>query len=218
MLYIDADYLAHRFTWNRTMDEAKKETDVHLKSILEELFEEDFTLVMAGKDNFRKEIYPDYKANRKPMEEEKKEFFNEYNQWVAEEYGAIRADGQEADDVVATLATQNDGIIVSPDKDLRTVPGKLFNPQTWTYELIDENTADYLFHLQLIEGDRSDNIPAVPGMGPVKSKKALGNKPLGKRLSRVKAIYRANALDKEYLQLMADLLWIRRNNQERYVV
>ena len=55
-LYIDADYLAHRFTWNRSLNKAKKECKKHIDEICAELWADEATLVLAGRDNFRKEL------------------------------------------------------------------------------------------------------------------------------------------------------------------
>ena len=218
-VYIDADYLPHRFTWNRTKEEGRADTRDHLDSILAELWADELVLILAGKDNFRKVIYPSYKANRPAMEQEKKDLFAEYKEWLMGQYPYEIADGQEADDLCAIrVMAHDDAVLVSPDKDMMTVPCKIFNPQKWILHDVSEDEADYNLHLQIIQGDRSDNIIGVPGYGPVKAKKALGDKPLGKRLSRVKAVYRANALSKEYLQLQTDLIYIRQSEEDRYIV
>ena len=218
-LVIDADYLQHRFLWNRTMDEAVKDAKQHLNDIQAELWADDILLVLAGKNNFRKEIYPEYKGHRPSLDEEKKKLFKEFRGLITQEYPHEYAEGQEADDTCAIRTLEHpDAILVSCDKDLLQVPCKVFNPTRWELTYVDEDMADYALHVQIIEGDRTDGILGVPGYGPVKAKKAIGNKPLGRRANRVKAVYRAQGLSKDYLQLQTDLIYIRRTEGDRYVL
>jgi len=83
-------------------------------------------LVFDSKDgsNFRKSLYPDYKANRKPCPEDLVPQFA-FIKEAAEAYGIIQfeASGYEADDVIATLTTKAkeqgcDISILTGDKDL----------------------------------------------------------------------------------------------------
>ena len=74
--------------------------------------------------------------------------------------------------------------------------------------------ANYNFYHQLLVGDRTDNIPGIDGIGPVKASRALGD--IGKDLE-----YYARVVREEYkrqyeskwedaLQEVAQLIWIRR--------
>ena len=75
--------------------------------------------------NFRKKILPEYKGHRnrkKPCGY--KRIINK----LKPEYEVIIMPELEADDAMGIYATQNPGnIIVSPDKDMRQIPGKLYN-------------------------------------------------------------------------------------------
>lgn len=75
----------------------------------------------------------------------------------------------EADDVMGIVATRAPGkfIIVSGDKDMMSIPGKLYH-QGVLHE-ISEAQAD-LYHLtQTLTGDPTDGYPGCPGIGPVKA-------------------------------------------------
>tara|TARA_Y100001963_G_C6497208_1_gene316197 strand:- start:140 stop:595 length:456 start_codon:yes stop_codon:yes gene_type:complete len=70
----------------------------------------------------------------------------------------------EADDAMGIYATKHPGnIICSPDKDMRQIPGKLYN--------MDEvSVIDYLdgpkWHaIQTLSGDQTDGYSGVPGIG-----------------------------------------------------
>ncbi|MFC1689748.1 5'-3' exonuclease H3TH domain-containing protein [Pseudomonadota bacterium] len=138
-------------------------------------------------ENYRNEIFPDYKANRDPAPEELKRQFS-WARSVAEAMGLqCFADARyEADDLIGTLAEfwRERGhpiCIVTADKDLAQLVGE--NDYWWDFSrnqklnarqltekfgVMPEQMADYL----ALTGDSVDNIPGVPGVGP-KSASAL---------------------------------------------
>ena len=131
-------------------------------------------------DTFRKKIYPEYKANRQTMPEE---LISQvpYIKRITTALGAISLEkpGFEADDIIATLSQRSsnrgiDVIIISGDKDLLQLVGpkiKVFDPlknitfnEDTVYERFGVKPANILDMLALM-GDKSDNIPGVPGIG-----------------------------------------------------
>ena len=80
----------------------------------------------------------------------------------------------EADDAMGIYATQHPGnIIVSPDKDMKQIPGKLYNLED-TITITPEEGAKW--HLiQTLAGDQTDGYSGVPGIG-VKRAETLFNK------------------------------------------
>jgi DNA polymerase-1 len=80
----------------------------------------------------------------------------------------------EADDVMGIYATKHSGnVIVSPDKDMRQIPGKLYNLED-TITITPEEGAKW--HLiQTLAGDQTDGYSGVPGIG-VKRAETLFNK------------------------------------------
>ena len=80
----------------------------------------------------------------------------------------------EADDAMGIYATQHPGnIIVSPDKDMKQIPGKLYNLDD-TITITPEEGAKW--HLiQTLAGDQTDGYSGVPGIG-VKRAETLFNK------------------------------------------
>ena len=138
----------------------------------------------AGKPAFRMEIYPEYKAQRSSMPEELKAQLDHLDQILeAMNIPAIRAEGFEADDVLATLSKRvPEGMelgIVTGDQDamqlvdgnvkvLRTTRGVSELKSYGRDEVIKEYgvTPEQIPDYKALTGDPSDNIPGVKGIGP----------------------------------------------------
>jgi DNA polymerase-1 len=124
-------------------------------------------LTDSGHD-FRRDIWPDYKAkrSRKPL------VYYELRKWVVETNPtSYLRDHLEADDILGILATNNTivkgpKVIVSIDKDLKQIPGLLFNPDK-DEEPTEVTQADAArWHLiQTLTGDQTDGYPGCPGIG-----------------------------------------------------
>ena len=135
---------------------------------------------------FRDEIYSDYKAHRPPMPDDLREQIAPIHEIIrAMGLPMLIVDGVEADDVIGTLAVQATAaeqpvIISTGDKDIAQLVNEhitLINTMNNTtmdragviekFGISPELIIDYLALL----GDKSDNIPGVPGVG---EKTALG--------------------------------------------
>ncbi len=131
-------------------------------------------------ENFRREIYPEYKAHRDAMPEDLPPQVAVIRQILqALQIPALEARGFEADDIIATLARRYaaEGIevtVVTGDKDLMqivddrvvlldTMKDTRSGPQEVRerFGVPAELVADVLG----LAGDTSDNIPGVPGIG-----------------------------------------------------
>jgi DNA polymerase-1 len=119
---------------------------------------------------FRKVFYPKYKANRKGVQ--KPEHLKALKEWFFEHYRTYMRPGLEADDCMGILASHpslipGEKIMVSEDKDMKTVPGMLFNPnRDKKPRKITRRDANRAFLIQTIVGDTSDGYPGAPGVGP----------------------------------------------------
>ena len=85
-------------------------------------------LFFSDTKNFRKKISPDYKGhrNRKKPCGYKRVISN-----LKIQYNVIIMKELEADDAMGIYATAHPGnVIVSPDKDMRQIPGKLYDLET----------------------------------------------------------------------------------------
>jgi len=138
----------------------------------------------GGMPKFRLEIFPEYKAQRSAMPEELRSQLDHLDEILdAMNIPAIRAEGFEADDALATMSRQVpedvDLFIVTGDQDamqlvdgrvkvLRTTRGV---SETKTYgrnEVVEEYgvTPEQIPEYKALTGDSSDNIPGVRGIGP----------------------------------------------------
>lgn len=129
----------------------------------------------------RKQIYPDYKANRSPAPEELKRQFGWCREWLeALGIACVSSDSWEADDLIGSLAHYHRRpdlplAILTADKDLAQLidEGDLW----WSY--LDNRQLDYravcrkfgVLPAQIAEwlaltGDKVDNIPGIPRVGP----------------------------------------------------
>ena len=131
----------------------------------------DLILFFSDVKNFRKKILPEYKGHRnrkKPCGY--KRVINE----LKKSYEVIIMDQLEADDAMGIYATKDPGnIIVSPDKDMKQIPGELYNLAE-KFTITNEEGAKW--HLiQTLAGDQTDGYSGVPGIG-VKRAEILFNK------------------------------------------
>lgn len=164
--------------WALTNDLAEFKTNINqqLLRIRDDLGGK-IVVCLSDNENFRKDIYPDYKANRK--NNRKPVGFKAAKAWMTKEWSAIIKPRLEADDVMGILSTKpgnTDAVIVSMDKDMRTIPGKLYRYRDGAKIVVTEAEADRYHLLQTLTGDTTDNYPGCPGIGPVKAE-AILNKP-----------------------------------------
>ena len=138
---------------------------------------------------FRHTIYPEYKANRK--HKRKPLGLGKIIKGVRERYTSESYPGLEGDDVMAILATSkkyDNPIIVSVDKDMRSVPCTLLAGDDM--ELITKRKADRHWMIQALTGDSTDNYFGIDKVGPVTAEKILGeSKTLEQMWEKVVAAY-----------------------------
>jgi len=172
-LLIDGDLVAFRCAASAENDNeaiAISRVEESIRQICEALGTMDFTIFLTGPDNFRKEICPDYKANRK--DKPKPKFLSACADFLIENYGAVRCTGHEADDALGYSQTK-DTIIVSYDKDLRQIAGKHYDFTKGELTTVEEKRGLRTFYEQMLIGDKGDNIVGVAGIGKAKAPRYL---------------------------------------------
>ena len=118
-------------------------------------------LFFSDSCNFRKDIQPDYKGHRN---RKKPCGYRRVINALGKEYEVIRMPWLEADDALGIYATENPGnIIISPDKDMRQIPGKLYNFEESTLITAESGAKWHL--VQSMAGDNTDGYAGVPGIG-----------------------------------------------------
>lgn len=130
-------------------------------------------LSVPSRENFRLDILPTYKGNRAAVREPMlRQHLKDYLRATYETYDRPRL---EADDILGILSTgqkiKGEKIIVSIDKDLKSIPGLLYNdskPEQGVQE-VTEQQADFWHMMQTLTGDVTDGYAGCPGIGKVKA-------------------------------------------------
>lgn len=141
-----------------------------IEHIQDRLGSEQSILCFSEGRSFRYGILPTYKSNREGQR--KPLGYAELVQRARDTYESRSLPGLEADDVMGILATKPDKrkrIIVSDDKDMKTIPGLLYRQG----ELQDIQDADYWHMYQTLIGDGADGYAGLPGCGPKTAEKIL---------------------------------------------
>jgi len=154
-------------------------------------------VAVKGKGNYRKDLYPAYKAHRKPLEDETRERLAYAHNHMIEAHGAIMADGLEADDLVSIwahecMAKDIPYVVVGIDKDLLQIPGDHYNFAKGTHQNVDRDTANYNLMRQCLTGDSADNIPGIKGIGPKRADGILAGVHMDRRWNRIRAAWRGH--------------------------
>lgn len=143
----------------------------------------DYCLVLfdAKRQNFRNDIYPEYKGTRKETPPELIPQFPLIREAVdVLNISFLEQEGYEADDLIATFADKAvsqglDVVVVSGDKDLM----QLIRPHVEFYDPMKDKFftpddvkekfgvyPDKVVEVQALSGDSIDNVPGIPGIGP----------------------------------------------------
>lgn len=194
-LIIDADILLYRAAsaaeeevdwgddvWSLQTDlkDAKRGFQSQIDTITGKLGIKDYVCCLSDHaSNFLRNIDPSYKSHRKGTR--KPLGFRALGDWVETTYRTFRKPTLEADDCLGIIATmpKNAGkcVMVSDDKDLKTIYGSLYRPTADELLTITEQDADKFFLMQVLTGDPSDGYPGLKGYGPKTAEKLLGTRP-----------------------------------------
>lgn len=188
---IDADIIAFRAAALADADDpfepGEKRKDMTLQDcneiayneiemILQECETQDVVLVFSpdNRKNFRKSVSSSYKQSRNPSG--KPRHYWDLCTLLRTEYKNNQVDGMEGDDLLGILQTGNyfdDTIIVSSDKDMHTIPGKLYNHVKHEFFETTINEANWYWMYQALMGDSCDGYSGAPGIGKIKAERYL---------------------------------------------
>lgn len=132
-----------------------------------------------SENNFRNKIAvtAPYKGQRKG---ERPEHYDSIRAYLKAEWEFVESVEEEADDLIAIRSTElhkdtKPHIIVSIDKDLDQLPGWHYNFVKGTKYYVDESEALRNLYVQVLTGDRVDNIIGIRGIGKVKANRILSD-------------------------------------------
>jgi 5'-3' exonuclease len=171
---IDADIVAYRCAASNDVEGGEEiailRTHKLMQDILDVTESGEYRGFLTGSGNFRKQINPEYKANRKdkpvPL------WLRSCKDYLISEWKAEVCEGYEADDALGMYQTA-DSIICTIDKDLDQIAGKHYNfVKQEFYDVLELDGLRH-FYKQLLIGDKADNIFGVVGIGKVKAAKLI---------------------------------------------
>lgn len=143
--------------------------DEILHGLMESLHCRDMDQFISGENNFRYNLYPEYKANRT---QPKPRWLEHVKEHLVKNWGAQVTDGWEADDAIA-MNMKEGYVIATIDKDMRQIPGWHFNFVKDELSHVSEREGIYNFYWHVLVGDSADNIKGCNKIGPVKATRAL---------------------------------------------
>ena len=192
-----------------------------MDNILTKTNSDEYKAYLSSATNFRKTIYPEYKANRKG---EKPRHLADLKDYAINKLNAeISPEGLEADDMLGIDQDKqtNTTTICTLDKDLLQIPGLHFSweinganwnkPDTWI-EQTELEGMRFLYE-QAIKGDTTDNIKGIPGKGKVFAKKVLEKAESEKEMFDIVRNLYSN--DEEF-KMNTGCVWILRNHNETF--
>lgn len=175
----DDEYIYRNIGWCNK-EQAEKTIDDMITKIIQDCKGSECIIALSDmKNNFRKQINPDYKGNRKNIKPILYEYLREY---LLNTYKVYEKDNLEADDVIGILAThptliKGDKVVWSLDKDFKTIPCKFHkskpNGQDESIVILPDE-ADWWFMYQTLIGDRVDGYEGCKGIGDKTARKLLG--------------------------------------------
>ncbi len=191
-LLIDADLFLYRASviaedetdwgdgiWSLATDlkVAKKLFTDQINGFHERLGTKEALMCLTSSENFRRQVLSTYKSNRKKTR--KPVGYKAMVSWVEDNWPSHTQQGLEADDVMGILGSCTDfkTVIVSDDKDMKTIPCKLYRPNDDDLLEVSEQAANLNFFQQTLCGDPVDGFYGCPKVGKVTAAKLLGNRP-----------------------------------------
>ena len=221
---------------NDPVEVAYMRIDQMIHSILDTTGANTYRGFISGGSNFRHEIYPEYKANRKDMVDPR--WRSACKEYLVREWDAEVTDGYEADDALGINQHTGDldlrlddkvcdmkynTIICTIDKDLDMIPGMHYSwpivrkgavvREGKIYE-VSEIEGLRSFYRSLLVGDRTDNIFGVDGIGKVKAAQMIDNLETEEEMfERVAELYQG---DMDRLLVNGKCLYIMREENKQW--
>lgn len=169
------------WTWHAFENEGEAAMDDMVKGLFNAVTEKypectEVVMALSGdrSKNFRKQLLPTYKSNRKGSR--KPLLYKHLEERLLKEYNCVIEETLEGDDLLGLMA-DDETVLVTIDKDLQTVPGHHYNFNKKEFFTVDETSADYFNMYQALTGDTTDGYAGIPGIGPVAATKILDESP-----------------------------------------
>lgn len=149
--------------------------DATLRDIATETGIEYMRIYISGDNNFRYDVAKTlpYKGNRDGFVRPR--FLQHCKNYLVSKYNAIVVDGFEADDAICTDMTVYGAIHCGIDKDMLQIAGKHYDYVNKIWRHVTPEEATITLYRQILTGDKSDNVPGLPKVGPKTAEKHIQN-------------------------------------------
>ena len=213
---LDGDLIAFRCSASVGLEGEEEiailRTDKLMRDLLYNTESTSYNCYLSGRNNFRKKVNPEYKANRKDKEPPR--WLQSCREYLIKEWNAVVSEGCEADDLLGINQHNTDSVCISLDKDLLMITG-------WHFRWLDNEkifvTPDQglkAFYKQMLIGDKSDNIFGVRGIGPVKAAGIIDT--LDTEEEMINTVFKMYEEDAERFWMNAQCLWIMQREKETW--
>lgn len=223
-LFIDGDMLAYRSAFSNEIETKWDDdiwtlhTDVQMSlsyfddfitSMVKKLGATDYYLVFSPKTNFRYDLFPSYKGNRK--NKRKPLALKAIIEEVKKRHIFMLWNNIEADDLIGIMCTgdPDNTIAVSGDKDFATLPITWYNFLRDELTTRTEEEANRNHFIQTLTGDATDGYKGLSGVGPKTAVKLLEKH--GWDWDGVVTAYESKGLSESDALLTARLAYILRH-------
>ena len=156
-----------------SIEEAKADVDDFINELIENTKVVDYLVCLSSYNNFRKEVWPAYKAARK--EHAKPKLLGQLRAYVETQYATLSIPTLEADDVIGILASQDykGAIIATTDKDMLQIHGLHYDWRTDEFFKVTPEEGLKFFYQQVLSGDPADGYKGCPRIGKIKAKRIV---------------------------------------------
>lgn len=220
---IDGDVLTYRIGFT-TEDESEGIALIRMNNYIDEILHNsqasDYQVFLSPakrEQNFRFQLYPEYKANRTVPKPKHYQALRDY--LVTFEQAHI-SENMEADDELGLRQTDST-IICSIDKDLLQIPGRHYNFVKNQHIVVSPEEGRRRFYTQLLMGDITDNIPGIPRVGIKTAEGIIKDCSTVEEYEKAVLwaykdyyIYCAPEEILDRIKLVGQLVWIRRQGEE----
>lgn len=163
------------WTLHSEFDDAMRHAENHMQAVRKEIGADRIVFVWScpTRRYWRHDIFPEYKGGRRVLTARAPLALPALKLQLADEYESYMKPNLEGDDVLGILATASwyepdaEKIIVSIDKDMKTIPGGIFNPDKDYQPWVQSPEEAHLYWLsQALGGDMTDGYPGAKGISP----------------------------------------------------
>jgi DNA polymerase-1 len=175
-----SEYVAQLDTWQWTLtadlSEGIDKLTAKVNAIQKAVKADELIFALSDDERWRPRVMPTYKSQR--LGSRKPITYLPMREYVHKTFRTYQRPTLEGDDVLGILTThptlvKGEKVVVAIDKDMKQIPGVLFNYSTGKFDEVWAFDADYFHLFQTLTGDVTDGYKGCPGIGDKKAEVIL---------------------------------------------